>query len=126
MPTQPKEILEKVLSSLGFPATVEEQKIEDGVFLDVKTDDAGRLIGRRSPDRGDEFVCAPSGAFEALGFCGVQAVSPAIFDKISEVGEFGITEAYLRLAKAREDILAYRVDGAKWRDCGRREDLRPF
>jgi NDP-sugar pyrophosphorylase family protein len=89
-------------------------------------DSAGRLIGRRSPDRGDEFVCAPSGAFEALGFCGVQAVSPAIFDKISEVGEFGITEVYLRLAKAREDILAYRVDGAKWRDCGRREDLRPF
>jgi spoIIIJ-associated protein len=53
MPTQPKEILEKVLSSLGFPATVEEQKIEDGVFLDVKTDDAGRLIGRQGQTLSD-------------------------------------------------------------------------
>jgi spoIIIJ-associated protein len=47
MPAQPKETLEKILASLGFPATVEEHQLEEGVLLDVKTEDAGRLIGRQ-------------------------------------------------------------------------------
>jgi spoIIIJ-associated protein len=47
MPAQPKETLEKVLSLLGFQAVVDEQKMDDGLFLDVKTEDAGRLIGRQ-------------------------------------------------------------------------------
>jgi spoIIIJ-associated protein len=47
MPAQPKETLEKILSLLGFPATVEEHKMDDGILLDVKTEDAGRLIGRQ-------------------------------------------------------------------------------
>lgn len=47
MPTQPKETLEKVLTLLGFEAAVEEHKMDDGVLLDVKTDEAGRLIGRQ-------------------------------------------------------------------------------
>ena len=53
MPAQPKEILEKILSSLGFPATVEEHKLEDGFLLDVKTDDSGRLIGRQGQTLAD-------------------------------------------------------------------------
>ena len=53
MPAQPKETLEKVLASLGFPATVEEHKLEDGLLLDVKTDDAGRLIGRQGQTLAD-------------------------------------------------------------------------
>jgi spoIIIJ-associated protein len=47
MPAQPKETLEKILNLLGFQATVEELKMDDGVLLDVKTEDAGRLIGRQ-------------------------------------------------------------------------------
>jgi spoIIIJ-associated protein len=47
MSAQPKEILEKILGTLGFPATVEEHKIGDDLMLDVKTDEAGRLIGRQ-------------------------------------------------------------------------------
>jgi spoIIIJ-associated protein len=53
MPAQPKETLETILTSLGFPATVEEQKLEEGVLLDVKTDDAGRLIGRQGQTLSD-------------------------------------------------------------------------
>ena len=53
MPAQPKEILEKILTSLGFPATVEEHKMEEGVLLDVKSDDAGRLIGRQGQTLAD-------------------------------------------------------------------------
>jgi spoIIIJ-associated protein len=50
---QPKEVLEKILTSLGFPSTVEEHKMDDGVLLDVKTDDAGRLIGRQGQTLAD-------------------------------------------------------------------------
>jgi spoIIIJ-associated protein len=46
MPAQPKATLEKILALLGFPATVEEQPADDGVILDVKTEESGRLIGR--------------------------------------------------------------------------------
>jgi spoIIIJ-associated protein len=53
MPAQPKETLEKILVSLGFQTTVEEHKLEEGVLLDVKTDDAGRLIGRQGQTLSD-------------------------------------------------------------------------
>jgi len=53
MPAQPKETLEKILTALGFQTTVEEHKLEEGVLLDVKTDDAGRLIGRQGQTLSD-------------------------------------------------------------------------
>ncbi|HTL73688.1 MAG TPA: R3H domain-containing nucleic acid-binding protein [bacterium] len=53
MPAQPKEILEKILGTLGFPATVAEQKIGDDLMLDVKTDESGRLIGRQGQTLAD-------------------------------------------------------------------------
>jgi spoIIIJ-associated protein len=53
MPAQPKETLEKILASLGFEAAVEEHKLDEGVLLDVKTDDAGRLIGRQGQTLAD-------------------------------------------------------------------------
>jgi spoIIIJ-associated protein len=53
MAAQPKETLEKILTSLGFTVTVEEQKMDDGIFLDVKTEDSGRLIGRQGQTLAD-------------------------------------------------------------------------
>jgi spoIIIJ-associated protein len=53
MPAQPKETLEKILMSLGFPATVEEHKLEEGVLLDVKIAATGRLIGRQGQTLAD-------------------------------------------------------------------------
>ena len=53
MPAQPKETLEKILTSLGFETTVEEHRLEEGILLDVKTDDAGRLIGRQGQTLSD-------------------------------------------------------------------------
>jgi spoIIIJ-associated protein len=47
MPAQPKLILETLLHTLGFEATVEEHQLDDGLLLDVKTEDSGRLIGRQ-------------------------------------------------------------------------------
>ena len=53
MPAQPKSTLEKLLEHLGFPATVEEHKLDDGLLLDVKTEDSGRLIGRQGQTLAD-------------------------------------------------------------------------
>ncbi|MGI8965345.1 MAG: protein jag [Limisphaerales bacterium] len=53
MNADPKTILEQLLKTLDFSATVEEQRLDDGIFLDVKTDDPGRLIGRQGQTLSD-------------------------------------------------------------------------
>ncbi len=53
MPAEPKSTLEKLLNLLGFDATVQEGHAEDGVLLDVKTEDSGRLIGRQGQTLSD-------------------------------------------------------------------------
>jgi spoIIIJ-associated protein len=48
MSTLPKNLLENLLTRLGFEATIEESEMETGSLLNVKTeDDPGRLIGRQ-------------------------------------------------------------------------------
>lgn len=47
MPVDAKAILEKLLQSLGFEASVNHHELEGQVFLDVQTNDPGRLIGRQ-------------------------------------------------------------------------------
>jgi mannose-1-phosphate guanylyltransferase len=86
----------------------------------------GRLVGRRAAAKSDPFVRPPRGEAVPLGFCGIQAVSPAIFAKMTETGAFPLAACYLRLAGLGEPIFVHRVDDARWRDCGRPEDLRPL
>lgn len=88
-------------------------------------DSANRLAGRVTPG-GPKLVRSIEGDPVPLGFCGIHAISPAIFPRITEMGAFSIIDAYLRLASKGANIIAGRIDGAKWRDCGRREDLRPL
>lgn len=89
-------------------------------------DATGRLVGRRTADAGDVVVHTARGGITPLGFCGIQALSTAFLERITEAGAFPITEPYLRLAETGAAITGCRVDGAKWRDCGRPEDLRPL
>jgi spoIIIJ-associated protein len=53
MPAEPKATLGTLLNLLGFSATVEEHHLEEGILLDVKTDDSGRLIGRQGQTLSD-------------------------------------------------------------------------
>src|SRR5439155_10471783 len=53
MSADPQTTLEKLLGLLGFPATVERHPMEDGLLLDVKTEDSGRLIGRQGQTLSD-------------------------------------------------------------------------
>jgi spoIIIJ-associated protein len=53
MAAQPKATLEQLLQLLGFDATVDEQPLDEGLLLDVKTEDSGRLIGRQGQTLAD-------------------------------------------------------------------------
>ncbi|MSU62700.1 MAG: KH domain-containing protein [Pedosphaera sp.] len=53
MPAQAKEILETLLKTLEFDSTIEQHDIDGSIFLEVKSDDAGRLIGRQGQTLGD-------------------------------------------------------------------------
>jgi spoIIIJ-associated protein len=53
MPAQPKEILEKILTTLGFTATVAEHTLDGDLTLDVKMEESGRLIGRQGQTLAD-------------------------------------------------------------------------
>lgn len=53
MAAEPKVILEKILELLGFGVSVEEHRMDDGILLDVKTEDSGRLIGRQGQTLSD-------------------------------------------------------------------------
>jgi spoIIIJ-associated protein len=53
MPADPKVTLDQLLQHLGFPVTIEEHHLDEGVLLDVKTDDSGRLIGRQGQTLAD-------------------------------------------------------------------------
>ena len=53
MSSQATVILETILNHLGFQASVEEHPMEDGLLLDVKTEDSGRLIGRQGQTLSD-------------------------------------------------------------------------
>lgn len=47
MPAEPKSTLIHLLDLMGFSVTVEEHHLDEGLLLDVHTDDPGRLIGRQ-------------------------------------------------------------------------------
>lgn len=53
MAAQPKSTLEELLKHLGFDATIDEHHLEEGLLLDVKSDDSGRLIGRQGQTLSD-------------------------------------------------------------------------
>jgi spoIIIJ-associated protein len=47
MTAQPKATLDQMLQQLGFAVTIDEHHLDEGLLLDVQTDDPGRLIGRQ-------------------------------------------------------------------------------
>jgi mannose-1-phosphate guanylyltransferase len=88
--------------------------------------DQGQLCGRRirrdSEDTDPEWAQPPQG-LQPLAFSGVHILSPRIFSEIKEDGAFSIIDVYLRLAAQGEKVLAFRADGALWRDLGRPDSI---
>jgi mannose-1-phosphate guanylyltransferase len=85
-------------------------------------DERGELCGRVLKD-GEREMARASEHPEMLAFAGIHVISPRIFDLMNEDGVFSIIPAYLRMATASEKIVAYRADGAYWRDMGRPESI---
>ena len=84
---------------------------------------AQQICGYGDKEGNEHLVGEPEGATERLDFCGVQVISPRIFDLMTEEGVFSIINTYLRLSKDGERIHPYRVDGAEWIDVGNHERL---
>ncbi|MFQ5652878.1 MAG: NDP-sugar synthase [bacterium] len=87
-------------------------------------DARGLLCGWKSVSQNKEINARePHGTTEALGFCGIHVLSPAIFSRLTEEGTFSIINSYLRLAGEGEVIKAFRVDEVPWRDVGKLSEL---
>lgn len=89
-------------------ATLAVRKRETSRFLVFGKD--GRLLQRDAQG-------------EKLGFDGAHVISPDIFPLLTETGVFSLTQAYLRLAAAGQDIRAFRADAWSWLDIGTPEKL---
>ncbi len=46
-PLDPKDTLQKMLDGLGLQTSVEQKAQDDSIFLHIRTDEAGRLIGKQ-------------------------------------------------------------------------------
>ena len=122
-----------VLSTIDLGAMVRAHR-ESGALVTVAVmeretsryllfDREGRLAGRRrGPDGEPEWVGLGQEA-TALAFCGIHVISPRIFAEMKQEGAFSIIDAYLDLARRGERVMAYRVDGAHWRDLGQPESV---
>jgi len=121
-----------VISTIELESMIQAH-IRDGALatLAVKPRESSRyllfdghnqLCGRR---RGSETeLLRVAGNVEPLAFCGIHVISPRLLGMLKEEGAFSIVDAYLRLAAAGENILAFRADQYYWRDLGRIESVQ--
>jgi spoIIIJ-associated protein len=113
MPADPKETLRKILELLGFASTVEEHQMEDGVLLDVKTEDSGRLIGRQGQTLSDLQYITNRLLFQQ---------DPSVPKVMVDVGGYR--------AQAREALVRKAMDAAekvrRWGDVVELEPLSAF
>jgi spoIIIJ-associated protein len=113
MSAQPKATLAKLLELLGFPAEIEEHRLEDGILLDVKTEDSGRLIGRQGQTLSDlQYV-----------------LNRLLFQQDKEAPKAMVDVAGYR-AQAREALVKKAKDAAekvhRWGDVVELEPLNAF
>jgi spoIIIJ-associated protein len=96
MPAEPRATLQRILELLGFSVTVDEHRLEEGLLLDVKTDDSGRLIGRQGQTLSDLqyitnrmlFQQDPSVPKVTVDVCGYRAQArDALVKKAKEAAE---------------------------------------
>jgi len=112
--------MERAHRESGALATLAVMERETSRYL--LFDGEGRLAGRRAGTDGvPEWVYPEYSEVDAtaLAFCGIHMIAPRIFEEMKQEGAFSIVDAYLELARMGERVMAFRADGAKWRDLGR-------
>src|SRR5512136_325635 len=113
MPAQPKVTLEKMLELLGFSATIEEQQLEDGLLLDVKAEDSGRLIGRQGQTLADLQYIANRLLFQQ---------DPSVPKIMVDIGGYRAQAREALVKKAKEAAEKVR----RWGDVVELEPLNAF
>lgn len=113
MSAQAKITLARLLELLGFDAEIEQHDLEDGVLLDVKTEDSGRLIGRQGQMLSDlQYV-----------------LNRMLFQQDKESPKAMVDVAGYR-AQAREALVAKAKDAAekvrRWGDVVELEPMSAF
>ncbi len=98
---------------------VQDRKSSRYLLFDQQIELCGRRRGRDGEAELVRTVTQP----EALGFSGIQVISPRLLTMMAEDGVFSIIDSYLNLAARGEKIVAFRADKYQWRDVGRLEDL---
>lgn len=98
---------------------VQERKSSRQLLFDQE----GLLCGRRFVNEDRTELVRQAEPLCPLAFCGVHVISPRMLEMMSEDGAFSIIESYLRLASGGERFVAFRADGAYWRDLGTMESL---
>jgi NDP-sugar pyrophosphorylase family protein len=92
---------------------VQDRKTSRYLLFDGRQRLCGRQFGANQPEL--VRVCEQA---QALGFSGIQIVSPRLLKMMTEDGAFSTITSYLRLAAGGEKILAFRADQYYWRDLG--------
>jgi NDP-sugar pyrophosphorylase family protein len=86
-------------------------------------DEFDKLMGWENQATGEQkFVKSEITILQRFAFSGIQIISPAFFDLITEEGSFPIIDTYLRLA-ATNNIIAYKHDPENWFDVGKINEL---
>lgn len=103
-------------------ATLAVRKTEsDRYFL---FNDQGLLCGWENVKTGEKKISRPEEtSLHRFGFTGIHLIHPELFDLMTEMGVFSITDVYLRLA-AQHDIRLFDVSDRKWFDIGTPEQLQ--
>jgi NDP-sugar pyrophosphorylase family protein len=86
--------------------------------------DAEGLFGRVDERKGQRIEARASVGEELrLGFAGVHVIAPDFPRLLTERGAFSILDPYLRLVGEGATILPFRIDGSRWIDIGKPEQL---
>jgi NDP-sugar pyrophosphorylase family protein len=87
-------------------------------------DDHG-LFGRVDEGKGLRLEARTRvGREERLAFGGVHVIAQRFPGLLTERGAFSILDPYLRLVGEGERVLPFRIDGSRWIDIGKPEQLR--
>jgi len=113
MPAEPQVTLHRILELLGFAATVEEHRMEDGILLDVKVEDSGRLIGRQGQTLADLQYITNRMLFQQ---------DPTVPNVLVDVGGYRASARDALVKKAKEAAEKVR----RWGDVVELEPLSAF
>jgi N-acetyl-alpha-D-muramate 1-phosphate uridylyltransferase len=82
------------------------------------------LCGWKNNKTGEVKICNESNTYlKPMAFCGIQIISPKIFNLITETGVFSIIDLYLRLS-INHPIKLHPFNNATWLDIGSPDNLK--